>query len=264
MIKLNQYSVVTYDHIGTKCIFHNLVSLPKIHFEASLCHCRFDREEWWGEKEAYDMQRRSPAGIKPDNAAIWSHLNHKPTRRSHMSRFFDFHRVNLVLYYHISCCFVFFSPTVAKLVLEVGCFVSLPIKYIKWLSVNYEKNHISTLKKKKKKKLYFNLQIIFTLCRFKALNHWNHWNHWNHRWYLSCYCCCQTHCTVALIYHFLRVLISLSVQNLMGAIKPGSKVMSALYNHSWCYSQEGCFDVAQIFGRSLLDLLSDRADRRNT
>lgn len=28
--------------------------------------------------------------------------------------------------------------------------------------------------------------------------------------------------------------------------------MSALCNHSWCYSQEGCFDVAQIFGKSLL------------
>lgn len=58
-----------------------------------------------------------------------------------MSRFFDFHRVNLFLYYYI---ITFFSHTVAKLVLEVGCFVPLPIKYINWLSVNNEKNHIST------------------------------------------------------------------------------------------------------------------------
>lgn len=44
-----------------------------------------------------------------------------------------------------------------------------------------------------------------------------------------------------------------SVQILMGVIKPGSKVMSALYNHSWWYSQEACFDVVQPFGVSLWD-----------
>lgn len=29
---------------------------------------------------------------------------------------------------------------------------------------------------------------------------------------------------------------------LMGVIKPGGKVTSALYNHSWCYSREGSGD----------------------
>lgn len=50
----------------------------------------------------------------------------------------------------------------------------------------------------------------------------------------------------------------------MGVIKAGSKVMSALCKHSWCYSLESCFDAAQIFAQSWIHVVTDRADGRNT
>lgn len=73
---------------------------------------------------------------------------------------------------------------------------------------------------------------------------------------------CHSDTTVSLWFMCFWGHWYLRAQILMGVIKPGSKVMSALYNHSWCYSPEGCFDVLQTFGESLWDQCCDWQGRQ--